>query len=177
MAKSIRSKVKKRLRTVKRGVVKEQLLDSTSKIGKRTTQIAAKLAEAATGFLQPDKRPRNAFRSDDPDAVIPQHDFRQGPDFRAGFVENSGYALVGACRPKLGRYGGDAPSARPVRKEGDVEPAPMAIAGGISGGDDGGKRRLVIGTEQIVPLFSSSKVKRKLKKKAQVDNTAAFRWT
>ena len=45
--------------------------------------------------LPTDKRPRNAFRSDDPDAVIPQHDFRQGPDFRAGFVENSGYALVG----------------------------------------------------------------------------------
>ena len=57
MAKSIRSKVKKRLRTVKRGVVKEQLLDPTSKIGKRTTQIAAKLAEAATGFLQPGVQP------------------------------------------------------------------------------------------------------------------------
>ena len=51
MAKSIRSKVKKRLRTVKRGVVKEQLLDPTSKIGKRTTQIAAKLAEAAEASL------------------------------------------------------------------------------------------------------------------------------
>lgn len=57
MAKSIRSKVKKRLRSVKRGVIKKQLLDPESKIGVRTTQIAAKLAEAATGHLQPGMQP------------------------------------------------------------------------------------------------------------------------
>ena len=53
MAKSIRSKVKKRLRTVKRGVVKGQLDDPTSKIGVRTTKIQSMLAEAATGHLKP----------------------------------------------------------------------------------------------------------------------------
>ena len=35
MAKGLRSKVKKRLRTVKRGVVKNELKDPTSKLGVR----------------------------------------------------------------------------------------------------------------------------------------------
>ena len=67
------------------------------------------------------KAKRNAFRSDDPEAEIPQHNWRQGPDFRSGRVEDAGYAVVGSNRPKLGRFGGDAPSARPVRAEDDDE--------------------------------------------------------
>ena len=71
MAKSIRSKVKKRLRTVKRGILKEQLEDKTSKMGTRRTAIQSKLAEAATGHLDPGKlhaRPRPATA-----AVCPCH--------------------------------------------------------------------------------------------------------
>ena len=67
------------------------------------------------------KAKRNAFRSDDPEAEIPQHNWKQGPDFRSGRVEDAGYACVGSNRPKVGRFGGDAPSARGVRAEDDDE--------------------------------------------------------
>ena len=53
MAKSIRSKVKKRLRTVKRGVVKAQLQDPTSKLGVREVQKGEKLREALSGYIKP----------------------------------------------------------------------------------------------------------------------------
>jgi len=154
MAKSIRSKVKKRLRTVKRGVVKAELLNPTSKLGVREVQKGEKMREALSGYLKPGvcrtappvwptrpaphsrcsphdspppppthavKSKRNAFRSDDPEAEIPQHNWKQGPDFRSGRVEDAGYACVGSNRPKVGRFGGDAPSAREVRAEDDDE--------------------------------------------------------
>lgn len=175
MAKSIRSKVKKRLRTVKRGALHQQLNDPSSKIGVRRTAVQSRLAEAATGHLQPGKAKKNWFKSDDPEAEVPQHNWRQGPDFRAQANPESGYAVWGSNRPKLGRYGGDAPSARPTLQEGSVEPEVYHQV--ISGNEDGGKRALMIGTEQIVPMFSSSKVKKKLKKKAKTDAEAAHRWT
>ena len=53
MAKSIRSKVKKRLRTVKRGVVKAELLNPTSKLGVREIQKGEKLREALSGYIKP----------------------------------------------------------------------------------------------------------------------------
>lgn len=53
MAKSIRSKVKKRLRTVKRGVVKAELLNPTSKLGVREVQKVEKLREALSGYIKP----------------------------------------------------------------------------------------------------------------------------
>ena len=56
MAKSIRSKVKKRLRTVKRGVVKAQLQDPTSKLGVREVQKGEKLREALSGYIKPSAR-------------------------------------------------------------------------------------------------------------------------
>jgi len=177
MAKSIRSKVKKRLRTVKRTILKQQLDDPSSKIGVRTTTVQAKLAQAATGFVDVGKTKKNWFKSDDPDAEIPQHNWRQGPDFRSSHNPESGYAVWGSNRPKLGRYGGDAPSARATLQPGAEEP--MVFHQSISGNEDGGKRVLLMGTEQIVPKFSSSKVKKKLKKKAKdaTDHNAAHRWT
>ena len=57
MAKSIRSKVKKRLRTVKRGVVKAELLNPTSKLGVREIQKGEKLREALSGYIKPGARP------------------------------------------------------------------------------------------------------------------------
>ena len=53
MAKSIRSKVKKRLRTVKRGVVKAELQNPTSKLGVREAQKGEKLREALSGYIKP----------------------------------------------------------------------------------------------------------------------------
>ena len=53
MAKSIRSKVKKRMRTVKRGVVKRELKDQESKLGVRPKQVQSKLGEAGTGYIRP----------------------------------------------------------------------------------------------------------------------------
>ena len=53
MAKSLRSKVKKRLRTVKRGVVKAELRNPTSKLGVRETQKSEKLQEALSGYIKP----------------------------------------------------------------------------------------------------------------------------
>ena len=175
MAKSLRSKVKKRLRTVKRGVVKRELANPDSKLGVREVQKESKLREALSGFIQPGKRVKNAFRSDDSDAVIPQHNFRQGPDFRSGNVEGSGYAVVGSNRPKLGRYGGDAPTAYPV--------PPKATADGdvameINLAPDAGLSRLLRSTEQMVPMFSSKRAKRRIKQEGakNANEKAAFRW-
>lgn len=163
------------MRTVKRGILKEQLEDPSSKMGVRKTAIQSKLAEAATGHLKPGKAKKNWFKSDDPEADVPQHNWRQGPDFRASHNPEAGFAVWGSNRPKLGRYGGDAPSARPTLQPGAAEPEVFHQV--ISGTEDGGKRALQIGTEQIVPMFSSSKVKKKLKRKAKMDDEAPHRWT
>ena len=123
MAKGIRSKVKKRFRTVKRGVVKKTLAEE------RNVAIREKLKDAAEGdikagtrhrphvlcvaavqssfyvrpwpggrelmscpcsrclfpvshcirLLVPGYYPKNAFKSDDPDAAIPQHKWQPQP--------------------------------------------------------------------------------------------------
>ena len=64
------------------------------------------------------KAKKNAFRSDDPEAEIPQHNWRQGPDYRSARVEDAGFAAIGSNRPKQ-LHGGDAPSARVVTAETD----------------------------------------------------------
>lgn len=109
---------------------------------------------------------KNAFRYNDEEAVIPQHNWRQGPDFRASRVGfEAGYAVWGTNRPKLGRFGGDAPSAR-------VDPPTCDPL------QDGGAARLLRETEQIVPLMASKKQKKRLKAKAKsgTDHNV-FRWT
>ncbi len=212
MAKSIRSKVKKRLRTVKRGVLKRELSKPETKVGARELAKEHKLAEALSGHLKPSachedterttvpghrslshspalshaprlcalpgKRVRNAFRSDEPDAVIPQHNWRQGPDFRSGSVPEAGYAVVGSNRPKVGRFGGDAPSARSehMQNTGGEHDTVDAVTGDVT--RDDGVARLMRGSEQIVPQWSSNKAKRRLKKGSgvQVAGTKAFRW-
>ena len=71
---------------------------------------------------------RNAFRYDDADAEVPQHNWRQGPDYRGDRVEGAGYAAVGSNRPKQ-LHGGDAPTARVARSGGaDEEIAPSGFA-------------------------------------------------
>jgi hypothetical protein len=132
------------------------------------------------------KKVKNAFRSDDPDAIIPQHDWKQGPDFRSGRVEDAGFAAKGVNRPKVGRFGGDAPSARShlVQQIGGVDDA-MDTDAGVQklmapvGNSDAGLSRLIQSTEQIVPFNASKKQKRRLKNGSGVktSGTAAFRWT
>eukprot|EP00967_Tisochrysis_lutea_P051559 scaffold63700_cov27-Tisochrysis_lutea.AAC.4 len=58
MAKSIRSKVKKRLRSVKRSVIKKQKLDPSSKLGEGGARAAEKLKEAVTGYIKPSEQER-----------------------------------------------------------------------------------------------------------------------
>jgi len=171
MAKSLRSKVKKRLRTVKRGVIKKELATAGSKLNVREVAKEEKLKEALAGHLKPPERRRNAFRSDDPDAVIPHHNWRQGPDFRSGSVPESGYAVWGSNRPKVGQHGGDAPTARPV-----LAPSKAATGADLAAAADPGLARLLRSTEQIVPMGSSKKVRQRLKNKSGVDHNAAFRW-
>jgi hypothetical protein len=171
MAKSIRSKVKKRLRTVKRGVVKRELAKPESKLGSREVQKEGKIREALSGYLQPGKARKNWFRSDDPEAEVPQHNFRQGPDYRSGNVDDSGYAVVGSNRPKLGRFGGDAPTANPTpaaSSEPTMEVEVSAVA-------DPTVARLLRNTEQIVPWNSTSRAKKRLKNKIGKED-AKFRW-
>lgn len=165
MAKSIRSKVKKRLRSVKRGVVKRELRDPDSKLGVREVQTNEKLGEALSGYLKPGRRKRSAFRYDDNDAEIAQHNWRQGPDYRSDKVPDAGYACVGSNRPKLMR-GGDAPTAG----VGDLTANPSA--------SDGGVQALMVTSEQIVPKFATKRQKKKLKAAAKSGAAAAATaWT
>ena len=92
MAKGIRSKVKRRFRTAKRGVVKRTVTES------RTKPILNKLLRAAEGVIDVDVKPPNAFRSDEPDAVIPQHTFTPCTDFRSDKVTEAQYATSGNRR-------------------------------------------------------------------------------
>jgi len=171
MAKSIRSKVKKRLRTVKRGVVKRQMADPTSKIGAGIARQQQKLAEAATGYVKPERVVRNAFRYDDADAEVPQHNWRQGPDYRAMRVgAEAGFAAVGSNRPKL-RHGGDAPTATvrlPPRPSEATSAAEAAAASQVA--------RLHSGSEQYISRRASKRSRGNLKNKSGIDHNV-FRWT
>jgi len=174
MAKSIRSKVKKRLRSVKRGVLKRELADPASKLGVPQARVKETLAQAATGYIKPGKKKLNAFRSDDQEAEIPQHNWRQGPDFRAQKVGvEAGYALVGASRPKKGKHGGDAPSASVHFEAPPQDEEAMADAADAAESDR--VQRLRTGTEQLVPFGTNKRSKRKLKNKSGIVNE--FRWT
>lgn len=92
MAKSIRSKVKRRFRTAKRGVVKRTVS------AERAKPVTEKLQRAAQGIIDPTKARRNAFRSDEADAVIPQHTFTPLTDFRSEQVAEAGFAISGNRR-------------------------------------------------------------------------------
>ena len=58
MAKGLRSKYKKRLRTVKRGVVKKEMAQPATRVGAREVKKEGKLAEALSGHIAPSKLPR-----------------------------------------------------------------------------------------------------------------------
>lgn len=179
MAKSIRSKIKKRLRSVKRGVVKSQKADPSSKLGVGVQKAKEKLTEAASGYIAPGKRLRSAFRYDDEDAEIAQHAWRQGPDYRMDKVGgDAGLALVGSRRPKQGNRGGDAPTSRvhaPATSAASAEKANQMQTEATTR-DHAQLSRLHTGTDQFLPFRATRRQKRKLKNKSGVDHNI-FRWT
>merc|ERR1712087_646073 len=169
---------KKRLRSVKRGVVKREQADPSTKLGSGVHKVKEKLTEAASGYIAPGKRLRSAFRYDDADAEIAQHNWRQGPDYRLGKVGgDAGLALVGARRPKKGNRGGEAPtSIVHVPSCKDSAAAQDEKMQTETTEADARVSRLHIGTDQFLPFRPTRKQKRKLKNKSGVDNNI-FRWT
>ena len=154
------------MRTVKRGVVKRELVKPGTSHNDREVRKSAKIAEALSGHIKVEKVRRSGFRYDDDDAEIPQHNWRQGPDFRSAFAgEDAGLAVIGTHRPKQ-MMGGDAPTAR--------EMPPAAKSG--RNGEDAGLSRLMRTSEQMVPFMASKRAKSRSKKLAS-DEKAAFRWT
>lgn len=163
--------MKKRLRTVKRGILKRELAAAGSKLHMREAQKEEKLHEALSGFIKPPVDQKNAFRSDDPDAVIPQHKFRQGPDFRSAYAGpgiDAGHAVWGSNRPKH-PHGQDAPTAA-VTKPGSADGECHARDAGVS--------NLLRTTEQLVPKYASKQTKRRIKNQARAHvHSAPRRWT
>lgn len=161
--------------------MKRELATAGSKLNVREVQKEGKMQEALSGFIKPSQRKRNAFRSDDADAEIPQHNWRQGPDFRSAFAgPDAGFAVWGACRPKH-IHGKDAPTARvePKAQSSSQQQQPsfyMDVEGDQKRLDPK-VEKLLRGTEQVVPKYASSRVKRRLKNKSGIDHDAPHRWT
>ena len=165
MAKGIRSKIKKRLRTVKRGVIKREMKTPGTVHHDREVSKASKAKDALSGYLEPGKQRKNAFRSDDPEAEIPQHDWRQGPDFRSSFAavdegcNTPGLAVWGTSRPKQ-------------------DPRGNRVVASAAG--DNRYERLTAATNQLVPFMANKKTKKRIK--GQIDagsdkiSTRSFRW-
>lgn len=93
MGKSIRSKIKKRLRTVKRQRVDAMIVTPREK------EKHEKLVQTAQGRSVTRLRPKNAFKyPDSEDAVFPQHEIMKPVDFRAQNLPMAGTAFRGNRR-------------------------------------------------------------------------------
>jgi hypothetical protein len=96
MAKGLRSKVKRRLRTVRRQHYWEVE-------GKQKLQdLSAKLQDPTYDFTKDGSLPVNAFlEPNNPNAVFPQHAKPHILDFRSHKIAGSGFASVGNFRKML----------------------------------------------------------------------------
>ena len=93
MGKSIRSKIKKRLRTVKRQRVDAMIVTPREK------EKHEKLVQTAQGRSVTRLRPKNAFKyPDSEDAVFPQHEIMKPVDFRAQNLPMAGTVFRGNRR-------------------------------------------------------------------------------
>lgn len=93
MGKSIRSKIKKRLRTVKRQRVDAMIITP------REQEKYEKLVQVAQGRSVTRLRPKNAFKyPDSEDAVFPQHEIMKPVDFRAQNLPMAGTVFRGNRR-------------------------------------------------------------------------------
>lgn len=96
MAKSIRSKVKKRFRTAKRVLVDATVCRS------RAMASSIACSQIARGVSREAKVTLNAFKYPDaPESVVPQVQLSKPFDFRSEALPSSGYATIGNRR-KLG---------------------------------------------------------------------------
>lgn len=93
MGKSIRSKIKKRLRTVKRQRVDAMIVTP------REEEKHEKLLQVAQGRSVTRLRPKNGFKyPDSEDAVFPQHEVMKPVDFRAQNLPMAGTVFRGNRR-------------------------------------------------------------------------------
>lgn len=93
MAKSIRSKVKKRFRTAKRVLVDATVCRS------RAMASSVACSQIARGAARETKLTLNAFKYPDaPEAVVPQVQLSKPFDFRSEALPTSGYATIGNRR-------------------------------------------------------------------------------
>ncbi len=95
MAKSLRSKVKRRYRTLKRGYVNE------IKVKPETEQLHSRCQKALAGIEYREKEKKNAFLfPDDPEAHFPQYKPQQRIDLRSASIPGSGLEWSGARTKK-----------------------------------------------------------------------------
>lgn len=95
MGKSLRSKIKKRFRALRRSHVNE------IKIKPETEELHSKCQKGLAGLEYREKEKKNAFlHPEDPDAHFPQ--YKQPPmiDLRSAYVPGSGLEWSGASRKK-----------------------------------------------------------------------------
>jgi hypothetical protein len=119
MGKSIRSKIKKRLRTAKR-----QRVDAMICLPREKEKNAA-LRRVSEGRQVIFSKPRNAFKYPDAkDAVFPQHEIMKPIDFRSENLPMAGYAFRGNRR----KYDGDQKEY--MQSVAKVHPKMEIMAGG-----------------------------------------------
>jgi hypothetical protein len=114
MAKSIRSKVKKRFRTAKRVLVDASLVTDRAKC---TNQLCSLIAK---GMFRDTKKPSNAFKYPTAaDAEFPQVILPKPMDFRSEALPTSGYATI-ANRRKVIPGGGMTKQVLAVDRGGSI---------------------------------------------------------
>ena len=93
MAKSIRSKVKKRFRTAKRSLVDAVIERPRAELNNITCKMISK------GAYRQVKKPANAFKyPDSTDAIFPQVEPVKPIDFRSEAIPTAGFATIGNRR-------------------------------------------------------------------------------
>ncbi|CDU17532.1 hypothetical protein YYC_02638 [Plasmodium yoelii 17X] len=95
MAKGLRSKVKRRFRTVKRVHVHETIeKQNIANLNKRIKDMLQN-KNVYKDFIKP---PNKFLHPDDENAVIPQHKIAKSIDFRSEALPLSGFAMIGNRR-------------------------------------------------------------------------------
>eukprot|EP00743_Colponemidia_sp_Colp-15_P006602 GILK01007115.1.p1 GENE.GILK01007115.1~~GILK01007115.1.p1 ORF type:complete len:202 (+),score=27.48 GILK01007115.1:84-608(+) len=126
MGKSVRSKIKKRLRTVKRHAV-----SATSEVT-RFNNINSILSAASHGELPQDDKPANAFLHPDVEnAAFPQAIPVKPIDFRSCALPESGYTIRGNFRKKFTQGPTDGTVPKEIHEEEMEDAVPDLMPTGI----------------------------------------------
>jgi len=95
MGKSLRSKVKRRFKTLKREVLNKTIIQD------QLNEISAKLKLTAEGRYYRQEEAKNAFLyPNDPNAHFPQYQKQPLVDFRSSHIDFAGYEFIGGSRKK-----------------------------------------------------------------------------